>query len=62
MGALTPWAPAIWVALGMLGGIVLTSLTLAALAIRDAEPGIDPFAALPTFDDAEAQQLLEQGA
>jgi hypothetical protein len=55
-------APAIWVALGALGGAFVVFLALVGNWMTHAEVGIDPFAGLPTFDDAEAQALLEAGA
>lgn len=62
MGTLAAWAPVIWTVLGLIGGSFLTLLVVFAVALRGAEVGVDPCADLPTFDDDEAQQLLETGA
>lgn len=58
-------APLIWVGLGIVGGFGLCAvLTVGAMGywICHAEAGVDPFADLPTFDDAEAEALLDAGA
>lgn len=58
-------APLIWVGLGVAAGFGLSSIIVLATLprlIANAELGLDPAAGLPTFDDAEAAALLEQGA
>lgn len=55
----------VWIALGLAGAIGICAIGVIGCLprwIANAEVGLDPFADLPTFDDDEAQQLLEQGA
>jgi hypothetical protein len=54
--------PAVWITLGGFCGAFLVLLALIGHWMRTAEVGLDPYAGLPTFDDDEAQQLLDAGA
>lgn len=51
-----------WIVFAITGAIALISIAMMGVAMTHAEIGVDPFAGLPKFDDAEAQQLLDAGA
>lgn len=53
---------AVWILLALGGAVALAGLIVMGVSMSHAEVGVDPFAGLPRFDDAEAQQLLEAGA